>query len=413
MAEAGQPANKKPEAVNGPATVPITLLTGFLGAGKTSRLNAALVAGRERIAVIENEIGSLGVDTALIANKHDDGVIELTNGCLCCAAEIDLVDTLEALARRRVSQPFERVIIETTGLADIGPVVSLLSDREDPLAQDFHFDGVVTVVDAINFKSWAESPADSGSTSHPIASRTSGFGGSSMGADLEDLTDIRLRMGKASAAAAFWKQVVLADYVIVSKGDLVDEEAAGDVHHAVASANPLAEVAVDRAVAAEAWLPVPSVGGHRHQPPAVSFQKGTAFCGATQAKKRRGLPHLAGVDVFTMRLPSGRPLCRTRLLDVVTRLLEGGGTDGEAWRIKGLVSIDGSGAMLLQGVADQLSLEEWSKEVDAPCLVIIGAGLHRESIEAALLSCATDQLLQLADSSAQLKPSDDHSTVPS
>jgi len=407
MADVGQPFVRKLEAVNESARVPITLVTGFLGAGKTSRLNAALVTGGQRIAVIENEIGSLGVDTALIANTHDDGVIELTNGCLCCSAEIDLVDTLEALARRRVSQPFERVIIETTGLADIGPVVSLLSDPEDPLAQDFHFDGVVTIVDAMNFKSWAGSTAESEPTSHPITSRTTGFGGSSMDAGLDDLTDSRLRIGRASAVAAFWKQVALADYVIISKGDLVDEEAAGDVEHAVASANPLAEVVLDRAFAAEAWLPVPSVGGHRHRAPTAARHSDTVLCGATEAKKRRGLAHLSGIDVLTMRLPLGRPMRRALLIDFATRLLEGGGVDGEAWRIKGLVAIEGNGTMLLQGVADQISLDEWSREVDVPCLVIIGAGFHREAIEAALLSCTAEQQPQLADTSAQLKHSDE------
>merc|ERR1740123_1143343 len=102
---------------------------------------------------------------------------------------------------------------------------------------------------------------------------------------LEDFPDFRLRMGRASAVAVFWKQVALADYVIVSKGDLVDEEAAGDVEHVVASANPLAEVVFDRAFAADDWLPVPSVGGHRHHAPTGARHNGIVLCGATEAKK--------------------------------------------------------------------------------------------------------------------------------
>lgn len=333
-----------------------------------------------------------------------------SNGCLCCSAEIDLVGTLEALARCRLSQPFERVIIETTGLADIAPVVSLLTDPEDPLAEDFHFDGVVTIVDATSFKSWVGRMAEGELTSNPITSRTTGFGGMSMGAELEDFTDFRLRTGRASAMAAFWKQVALADYVIISKGDLVDEEATCDVEHAVASANPLTEVVVDRAVAVEARLPVPSVGGHRHRAPTVARHGGVVLCGASEAKKRRGLAHLSGVDVLTMQLPVCQPMRRAPLVEFATQLLEGGDANGEVWRIKGLLAIEGNGIMLLQGVADQLSLEEWPREVDVPCLVIIGAGLHREAIEAALLSCTAEQQLQLADSPG---PCDDPATASS
>merc|ERR1712156_88532 len=107
-------------------------------------------------------------------------------------------------------------------------------------------------------------------------------------------------------------------------------------------ANPLTEVVLDRAVAAEAWLPVPSVGGHRHHALTVARHSDVVLCGATEAKKRRGLAHLSGVDVLTMRLPLGRPMRRAPLIDFATQLLEGGGADGEAWRIKGLVAIEGN-----------------------------------------------------------------------
>ncbi|CAJ1437380.1 unnamed protein product [Effrenium voratum] len=137
--------------------VPVTLLTGFLGAGKTARLNATLKEGKSRIAVIENEIGALGVDGALVANSHAeaDGVIELANGCLCCSAEVDLIAAFEALVRRHHLRPLDRIVVETTGLADLGPVISILEDSTDPLSEDLYLDGVVTVVDVCSFQRWA------------------------------------------------------------------------------------------------------------------------------------------------------------------------------------------------------------------------------------------------------------------
>eukprot|EP00435_Cladocopium_sp_Y103_P059490 s1257_g21.t1 len=131
--------------------VPVTLLTGFLGAGKTTRLNRTLSEGKSRIAVIENEIGALGVDGSLVANAHSeaDGVIELANGWDPKGG------THGALIGRHQLSPLDRIIIETTGLADLGPVISLLEDKTDPMAEDLYLDGTVTVVDLCSFRRWA------------------------------------------------------------------------------------------------------------------------------------------------------------------------------------------------------------------------------------------------------------------
>ena len=115
--------------------VPVTLLTGFLGAGKTARLNATLRSGTQRVAVIENELGALSVDGLLVANGHADTVVELPGGCLCCSGAVDLVAALEALVQRHHQRRLERIVVETTGLADVAPVISLLQDPTDPLAE--------------------------------------------------------------------------------------------------------------------------------------------------------------------------------------------------------------------------------------------------------------------------------------
>src|SRR5712691_8712271 len=107
--------------------VPVTLLVGFLGSGKTTLANRILSEQHDqRIAVIVNEFGDVGIDGRLIVGV-DDNVIELSNGCLCCTMQGDLADTLrQLLVRRRQTvdaKPFERIVIEASGLASPGPVL--------------------------------------------------------------------------------------------------------------------------------------------------------------------------------------------------------------------------------------------------------------------------------------------------
>ncbi|MCC7059613.1 MAG: GTP-binding protein [Burkholderiaceae bacterium] len=130
--------------------VPVTILTGFLGSGKTTLLNRILKEqhGR-RIAVIENEFGEEGVDNDLLLQDREEQIVEMNNGCICCTVRGDLVRILGDLRGRRERGEigFERVVIETTGLADPGPVAQTFFIDEE-IADYYLLDAVITVVDA-------------------------------------------------------------------------------------------------------------------------------------------------------------------------------------------------------------------------------------------------------------------------
>lgn len=187
-------------------TIPVTILSGFLGSGKSTLINHILTAQHgKRIAVIENEFSEgLSIETMIAKNGTDGSNIidffELNNGCICCSMKSDLLTTLEQLAIHK--SKFDYVVIETTGVANPGPIISSLWVDEGA-ESSLYLDGVVTVVDALNLELYLKSP--------------------------ETFHDVRL-------------QISYADRILINKTDLVSPNQLIRVESQVRQINGLAEI---------------------------------------------------------------------------------------------------------------------------------------------------------------------------
>jgi G3E family GTPase len=180
--------------------IPATILTGFLGSGKTTLLKRVLTeAHGQKIAVIENEFGDENIDNEILVQDSTEQIIQLNNGCVCCSIREDLRTTLSDLAekRRKGELKFDRVVIETTGLADPGPVAQTFF-MDDEIAESYLLDSILTLVDAKHGN---------------------------------DQLDTRQEARR---------QIGFADQIFISKTDLVDAAAIEDLTHRIKHMNPRA-----------------------------------------------------------------------------------------------------------------------------------------------------------------------------
>jgi G3E family GTPase len=327
--------------------LPVTVITGFLGSGKTTLIRRLLAhPGMNRAAVIVNEFGEVGIDHDLIAASSEN-VTLLSSGCLCCVVRTDLQETLRTLfAQRRAGEviDFDRVLVETSGLADPAPVIQTLA-TDTMLAAHYRLDGVVTLVDAVNGP------------------------------------------GQLDREAEAVKQAALADRLLVTKTDLADPAPLRERLHAL---NPRAEVAdVVQGEIDPAFLTGIGLASARADAAQVGRWLGAgagegAYLGTVAPR------HDRAITTFTLRFD--RPFDWATFSAAMELLTSLRGPD--LLRVKGLLNVAGeSGPVVVQGVQHvfhpPVTLAAWPSEDRRSRLVFITRGIGEQSVAALFAAVGT------------------------
>ncbi len=335
--------------------IPVTVLTGFLGAGKTTLLNRILTQNHgHRIAVIENEFGEIGIDQQLVVNAGDT-VVEMSNGCICCTSQGDLVQGLGDLLAMR--DKFDYVVIETTGIADPAPVVETFLRNED-VRDHYSLDGVVTLVDA-------------------------------------------LHIGKHLDAENCISQIALADVLILNKSDLVTADDLALVEKRLRSINALATVhrTQNSILAVETVLDIGKFDEQRTLGVAVDAHEHDHHhdhdeCGHEHCDHDQHHHHHHGDDVSSVGIERTGNVDPERLSEWLTTLLAEHGDN--IFRVKGIFSVLGD--------PERVVIQAVHRQIDDPVhtagpntddrlnkIVFIGRNLDRASLIAGFETCLVKQ----------------------
>jgi G3E family GTPase len=318
--------------------VPVTILTGFLGAGKTTLLKRILSEPHgARIAVIENEFGEESIDNELLFEDTQERIIEMNNGCICCTVRGDLIEMLGRLSRQKAegTLQFDRVIIETTGLAEPGPVAQTFF-VDDEIAERFLLDAVVTVVDAVHGPDQL--------SNHPEAQAQVGF----------------------------------ADRILISKSDLVSAEALDALRSRLARMN--ARATIDPVNFGQ--TPIEKILDIRGFNLNAALEIDPAFL------ETDGHSHIDDVQSFVFK--SKRPFDSDRFEGFMSAVSQAYGP--QLLRYKGVLYIKGSDhQMVFQGVHMLMGGDvgrPWAAgEERQSKLVFIGRKLPRDTIVKGLEQC--------------------------
>jgi len=345
------------------AQIPVTVLTGYLGAGKTTLLNRILTEDHgRRYAVIVNEFGEIGIDNDLVVDT-DEEVFEMNNGCVCCTVRGDLIRVLTGLMRRQTpgKRAFDAIVIETTGLADPGPVAQTFFVDEDVRAKT-RLDSVTTVVDAKH---------------------------------------VLLRLADSREAR---EQVAFADQIVLNKTDLVEPAELAEVERRLRAMNPLAPIHravrsdvpldailgrggfdLDRMVSLEPDFLNPAHGdaGHVHD----------EHC---DHDHDHGHDHHHGghahedQDIQGVSITSERPIDGQKVTRWLNELLQAQGPD--ILRTKGILDVKGEARRLVFQAVHMILEGDLQKpwrddERRYSRMVFIGRNLDRAKLQAGLTSC--------------------------
>jgi len=345
------------EAPDGSAKTPFTIVTGFLGAGKTTLINYILTEQRDkRICVIENEFGEINIDEKLVsenmASKED--LIQMDNGCACCSIRGDLVRTLGGLVEKRTQ--FDAVMLETTGLADPAPIIATLKSNQW-IDDNFVIDSVLCLASAKHVQSHLDEVKPEGAVNEAV------------------------------------QQIAFCDKVLLNKVDLVNDEELAAITARVKTINHFAEIITcERSI--------------------VDLSKIVGVSSFDVERCTELDPVLFGVEgaegqkkVHDLSMVSSCGIAVEGFLDVpkfnmfMAELLQARAAD--LYRTKGVLSFAGQGAQkfVFQGVHEQIDFgpakTEWQK--DEPRwskIVFIGRNLDRkylqEKVESCLVPGATD-----------------------
>jgi len=337
----------KPPATNRGAAdrVPVLVLTGFLGSGKTTLLNALLRGpALKDAAVIVNEFGEIGIDHLLVETAFEDAVL-LKSGCICCTVRGDLVDTLDTLWSRRTRgeiPPFSRVIVETTGLAEPGPILRTLMTDES-IATHYRLDGIISTVDAVN---------GSGQLDHQPESV---------------------------------QQAAMADRLVLTKTDIADAEAVASLTARLRELNPGAPLlkAVQGEVDADQLFDIGLYDARRREANIERWLNESAY---EEDEHHHDVNRHGDIRAFCVT--RDRPLPWPKLrhwLEAFTSL-----RGADLLRLKGVVNVEGTaGPVAIHGVQHVFhpptQLKQWPAGDDRRTrLVFIVRNIEREAVEKSL-----------------------------
>lgn len=344
---------------------PVYLLTGFLGSGKTTLLNTLVKQSEmERTLVIINEFGEIGLDHLLVSHSSENTVIELDNGCLCCTTLGDFAKTLRDIPSRHESNgqlPFDRIVVETTGLADPSPVIhTIMTDRG--IQQQYRLQGVITCVDAVN-------------------------GQDTLKQHLESK-----------------KQIGIADLLIITKSDLLKSSGQiAEIQNAIATINPAANIEITNAdsISAKSILKLDHIEPSQSTTPLNQWLNIKAFVHSDSDPSRRSINpvKLAAKAVNKNRHSDNirahcftfdTPITQGQMevwIQIVTNLM-----GSNLLRLKGIIQLErATGPMVIHGVQHIFHppayLPQWPDEDRRTKIVFITVNIDREELETIFALC--------------------------